>query len=78
MIIIKIIIRDLLIEFPVDPRRQRSKWPAIMLAVNRIARVKGRINKLIDSIITMNGIRINGVPCGVRWDIRSLKKLNRL
>lgn len=67
-----------MIEFPVDPRRQRSKWPAIMLAVNRIARVKGRINKLIDSIITMNGIRINGVPCGVRWDIRSLKKLNRL
>lgn len=71
-------IRDLLIEFPVDPRRHRSKWPAIMLAVSRIARVRGRINKLIDSIITMNGMRISGVPCGVRWDIKSLKKLNRL
>lgn len=76
--IIEIIIRDLLIEFPVDPRRQSNKWPAIMLAVSRIAKVKGRINKLIDSIITINGIRINGVPWGVRWDIKSLKKLNNL
>lgn len=45
-----------------------------MLAVNRIAKVKGRITSLISSIITMKGIRINGVPWGVKCDKKSLKK----
>lgn len=64
----------LLISSPEEPRRVRSKWPAIILAVSRIARVRGRMINLIDSIRTMKGMRINGVPCGVRWEKKSLKK----
>lgn len=60
------------------PRRERSRWPAIILAESRIASVNGRINKLIDSIITIKGIRIIGVPCGVRWAKISFKKLKIL
>jgi len=52
---------------PEDPKRVKSKWSAIIFAVNRIDKVKGRIIKLIDSIITMKGISINGVPEGVKW-----------
>lgn len=63
----------LLIDSPEDPRRDKSKWPAIMFAVSRIARVKGRIINLIDSIKTMKGIKGNGVPWGVRWERRSFK-----
>ena len=51
---------------PEDPKSVSSKCPAIILAVRRIDKVSGRINSLIDSIITINGIRINGVPEGVR------------
>lgn len=71
-IIFKII--KLLINNPEDPRRVRSKWPAIILAVNRIARVKGRIINLMDSIKTIKGISMKGVPWGVRWEKKSLKK----
>jgi len=39
-----------------------DKCPAIMFAVRRIDRVNRRMINLIDSIITMNDIRINGVP----------------
>lgn len=51
------IIKDLLIKFPVEPKRQSKRWPAIVLTVRQIARVRGRINNLIDSIITINSIR---------------------
>lgn len=64
----------LLINSPEEPRRVKSKWPAIILAVNRIARVKGRMISLIDSIKTIKGIRIKGVPWGVKWEKKSLKK----
>lgn len=47
---------------PVVPSRESSRCPAIILAVSRTANVMGRIIKLIDSIITMNGIRGAGVP----------------
>jgi len=50
---------------PEQPRRVKSKWPAIMFAVKRIDKVKGRIIKLIDSIITISGISIKEVPDGV-------------
>jgi len=63
----------LLIDCPEDPKRDRSKWPAIIFAVRRIDRVNGRIINLIDSIITINGIKINGVPCGVKCLKRSLR-----
>lgn len=67
--------RGLLIIGPVDPRRQSKRWPAIMLAVNRMARVKGRIIRLIDSINTINGISEGGVPEGVRWASKLFKYL---
>lgn len=54
-------------EIPDDPRRERSKCPAIMLAVKRIDRVIGRMISLISSMITMIGMRGLGVPMGVRW-----------
>jgi len=49
-------------DVPVFPRRVRSKCPAIMLAVSRIARVPGRIIFLIVSIHTIKGISTGGVP----------------
>ena len=39
-----------------------------MFAVSRIIRVKGRINILIVSIITIKGIKIVGVLMGTRWE----------
>lgn len=59
---------------PDEPSRVRSKWPAIMLAVNRIDRVIGRMINLIDSIKTIKGIKIGGVPWGVKWEKKSLIK----
>lgn len=50
-----------------DLKRVINKWPAIMFAVRRIARVPGRIMFLTVSIITIKGIKIVGVPCGIRW-----------
>lgn len=44
-----------------------NKWPAIILALNRIANVQGRIIFLIVSINTINGINILGVPWGTKW-----------
>lgn len=51
----------------IDDRRRIIVCPAIILAVNRIFKVIGRIQKLIISIINMNGIRIVGVLIGMRW-----------
>jgi len=66
-------IRGLLIDNPVDPSKHNNKCPAIILAVSRMANVKGRINNLIDSINTIKGIRIDGVPWGVKWASKSFK-----
>lgn len=60
-------IAGLEIFIPDEPKRVRRRCPAIMLAVKRMERVNGRMINLIDSMITINGIRINGVPMGVRW-----------
>jgi hypothetical protein len=71
----KIIIKSnnkLLIFSPEDPNKERRRWPAIIFAVKRTAKVMGRINKLIDSIITIKGIKIVGVPCGVKCEKKSL------
>jgi hypothetical protein len=43
-----------------------NKCPAIIFAVNRTARVPGRIKFLIVSINTIKGIRIGGVPLGIK------------
>lgn len=76
----KIIIKRIfkLIFWPEEPSKDNSKWPAIIFAVKRIARVSGRIINLMDSIITIKGIRMVGVPGGVKWERRLFKKLNIL
>lgn len=50
-----------IIEFP---RSVIRRCPAIRLAVNRTHSVRGRMRFLDSSIITMNGMRAGGVPCG--------------
>ena len=55
-----------LMEGPLFPSRVSSKCPAIIFAVSRTARVPGRMTLLIVSMITMNGINMDGVPCGTR------------
>lgn len=52
---------------PVFPNSVNNKWPAIIFAASRTAKVPGRIKFLIVSIHTMNGIRMGGVPCGTKW-----------
>lgn len=44
-----------------------NKCPAVRLAVSRTPRAKGRINKLIVSIMIRTGIKGTGVPSGRRW-----------
>lgn len=55
-----------LIDGPLFPSSVNSRCPAIMFAVNRTASVPGRIMLLIVSMITINGINIDGVPCGTK------------
>jgi hypothetical protein len=50
----------------VFPNKVRRRWPAIILADRRTAKVPGRIILLIVSIITIKGIKIEGVPCGTK------------
>jgi hypothetical protein len=50
-------------------KRVNRRCPAIKFAVRRIDRVNGRIRDLKISIITMKGIRAEGVPVGIRWAI---------
>ena len=46
--------------------KEINKWPAIMFAASRMARVKGRIIVLTVSITTIKGINTEGVPLGIR------------
>lgn len=58
---------DLVKLFPDDPKSDKRRCPATILAVKRIDRVIGRIIKLMNSIIVIKGIKIKGVLEGVRW-----------
>lgn len=49
------------------PSRVNNKWPATILAANRIAKVPGRIKDLTVSIKTITGIKAGGVPEGTKW-----------
>lgn len=64
---IKIVIIKEERELPVFPNNVNNKWPAIILAESRTAKVPGRITFLIVSIITIKGIRTEGVPWGTKW-----------
>jgi len=67
-------INELEIFNPEEPRRVNSKWPAIIFEV-RIDNVKGRIIKIIDSMITINGISIKGFWMGLNGLISYLSNL---
>lgn len=60
-------IRNIDKEFPVFPNNVNKRCPAIIFAESRIANVPGRMMFLIVSINTINGIKIVGVPWGIRW-----------
>src|SRR5258706_15411641 len=47
--------------------KPKMRWPAVMLAIKRIANVKGRIRELNNSIRTIKFISPQGVPKGTRW-----------
>jgi hypothetical protein len=64
--VIRIPIKDCLIVGPLFPRSVSKRCPAIMFAVNRTAKVPGRIILLTVSMHTINGIKAAGVPCGTR------------
>lgn len=49
--------------------------PALMLAISRTVRVRGRINILTVSISTKKGIRAAGAPVGARWAADSFGNL---
>jgi len=63
---IKIEINRRDMEDPVFPNKVKIKWPAIMLADKRTAKVPGRIIFLIVSIQIIKGIRMEGVPEGTK------------
>jgi hypothetical protein len=50
-----------------EPRRHIRRCPAVILAVSRIAKVKGRIILLNLSMRTRKGIRGAGVLIGTKW-----------
>lgn len=54
-------------EEPMFPKSVINKWPAIILAERRMAKVPGRIIFLIVSMQTIKGINIGGVPWGTMW-----------
>jgi len=58
------------------PNKVNNRWPAIILADSRTARVPGRIIFLMDSINTINDIRADGVPWGTKWASMCLVKFN--
>lgn len=64
---IKSLRRNLGKVFPVFPNNVNRRCPAIILAVNRTAKVPGRIIFLIVSIQTIKGINTDGVPWGTKW-----------
>ena len=51
---------------PLFPNRVKRRCPAIIFAVNRIAKVPGRMIFLIVSIHTIKGIKTAGVPNGTK------------
>lgn len=54
------------VEFLRLPIKVIIRCPAEILAIRRTVRVRGRINPLINSINTIMGTKIIGVPTGTR------------
>lgn len=53
-------------------RRYISRCPAVRLAASRSPSAMGCANSLMVSIITIRGMRYEGVPWGTRWLSRFL------
>ena len=66
-LIIKIIIIIIVTLDPWEPNKVNKRWPATIFAANRIDKVIGRITFLTVSIITIIGIKNDGVPKGTKW-----------
>ena len=66
-LIIKIIIIIADTFGPWEPNSVNNKCPATILAAKRIDKVIGRIMFLTVSIITIIGIKKEGVPSGTKW-----------
>lgn len=66
-LIIKMIIIIIETFAPCEPNNVNNKCPATILAANRIDKVIGRIIFLTVSIITIMGIKKEGVPKGTKW-----------
>ena len=49
------------------PNSPRKICPAVIFPASRIARVKGRINVLINSMMVRKGIIHSGAPVGPKW-----------
>ena len=47
--------------------KDRIICPALIFAINRTVRVKGRISSLTVSIKTSKGVKTAGAPAGARW-----------
>jgi len=62
-------ITGFILGLPWPPNKANKRWPAIILAANRTAKVMGRIIDLTVSIITITGIKGAGVPRGTKWAI---------
>lgn len=60
------------------PISEIRRCPAIILAANRTERVNGRITFLTISIITIKGIKTEGVPRGTKWAIVELGSIEFL
>lgn len=52
-----------------DLIRDRTTWPAVMLAASRKDRVRGRTRILDVSMRIRNGLSQSGAPSGRRWAI---------
>lgn len=51
------------------PTRDKTIWPALMLAASRNDRVRGRTKILVVSIKTKNGFSQSGAPSGRKWAV---------
>lgn len=56
----------------------KTKWPAFILATNRIDKVKGRTNTLTNSTTLKKGFKKEGAPSGKNFALKLFKLLKTL
>lgn len=60
------------------PIKDINKWPAIILAVSRKVKARGRMKFLRSSTNTIKLIKATGVPTGIKWVKKDDKDLTHL